>query len=335
MDTMGLHRQIQQLKTTVQTGSYDFDEMAMELFRIQSSHNPVYRRYLDLLRIEPDFLTSLDQVPFLPIQLFKYQNIRTGYWETNIWFESSGTTGQQPSRHLIEDLDFYLANCTRGFTRQWGSPQDWCFLALLPGYLERRHSSLVAMVSHFIERSQQAGSGFYLYDHQKLFNQLLHCKANHTPTILFGVSFALIDFLEQHPLDFPELHIIETGGMKGRKEEMTKESLHGIIRQRTSAHIHSEYGMTELLSQSYSRDGLFFHDTPTLRFRIFEREDPLVQERKLNRAGRVGIIDLANVATCSFLLTEDLGRFNGQGYTIDGRLDQSEWRGCNLLVQDL
>lgn len=326
---------IRQFKDLITSGDYDFDQIAMNIFQFQSRNNMIYHTYLDLINCYPEQVTRLEEIPFLPVQLFKFRAIQTGKWKSEAWFESSGTTGQQPSRHMVEDLSFYHRNCVRGFQNYWGDPAEWCILALLPSYLERHHSSLVSMVDYFIRRSTYQESGFYLYDHQKLYDQLMHCQSKGIPTVLFGVAFALTDFFEKYKMNFPGLHVIETGGMKGRREEMTREALHEFLRQRSQAQIHSEYGMTELLSQGYATGDLIFANSSTFRARLFEREDPLVPENREGRVGRIGVIDLANVATCSFILTEDLGRYRQGGFTVEGRLDASEWRGCNLMVQDL
>ena len=326
---------IDHIKKRILSGQYDFDSLALEIFAVQSKHNVIYRKYLDLINCEPEQVQRVEEIPFLPVQLFKYRTVQTGDWLPTLWFESSGTTGQQPSRHAVEDLDFYQRNSLNAFRQHLGDPAEWCILALLPSYLERKHSSLVSMVDYFIHRSKFAESGFYLYDHQKLLGQLQDCQRKGIPTVLFGVAFALMDFFEAFPMQYPQLHVIETGGMKGRREEITKEALHQMIQGQSAAHVHSEYGMTELLSQSYATSDLTFTNTATFRARVFEREDPLVPETRAGRAGRLGLIDLANIATCSFILTEDLGRYRADGFTVEGRLDESEWRGCNLMVQDL
>jgi len=311
-----------------------FEPLALKVFQYQAYHNPVYARYLSLLSIQPDLVKELTQIPFLPIQLFKNHKIISGEMTDEFCFESSGTTGSTPSRHFVSDLDFYDKVSQIGFEKQFGSLNQYCFLALLPSYLERQRSSLVHMVAHFISQSPYEESGFFLHNQSALISQLARCIEKSIPTILIGVSFALLDLAESHPMPLRDIILMETGGMKGRRKEMTRTELHQQLSKAFQLdHIHSEYGMTELLSQSYSKgEGLFY---PSLTKRVLLRDptDPF----KVSRTGRRGvlnIIDLANIDSCAFIATDDLGNIYPDGsFEVSGRLDDSELRGCNLLIE--
>lgn len=312
---------------------YDFDELALEVFRYQATYNPIYRQFVGLLGVSPSSVTNIADIPFLPITLFKKYLIQTGKWQPEVVFTSSGTTAQSPSRHAFPSLSEYLSNARKGFEHFYGRLDQYCIQALLPAYLERTGSSLVAMVNDFIQQSPYAESGFYLYDYQRLAGQLQSLKAQNIPTLLIGVSFALWDFAEQFPMDLSSTLIMETGGMKGRREEITRNALHNILNTAfQTQQIHSEYGMTELCSQAYSKgDGLFLC-APTMQVFIREVTDPFAAVSN-GKAGVINIIDLANVNSCAFIATEDLGRkYNDGSFEVLGRLDSSDLRGCNLLV---
>jgi len=313
-------------------GESDFEETALLVFRYQAAHNPLYAQFIQLLKVQPEAVTRLEDIPFLPIRLFKIYDIQSGRWQPEAVFSSSGTTGQVTSRHLVRSLDWYLAGARRGFEHFYGSIENYCVLALLPSYLERSGSSLVAMADDFIRLSQHQ-SGFFLYDHEALLERLDWCQKNNIPTLLLGVSFALLDLAEAHPTALGDTIIMETGGMKGRREELTREVLHERLKQAFgAAKIHSEYGMTELLSQAYSQGDGLFRPAPTLRVLIRETSDPLSFERA-GRPGAINLIDLANLDTISFIATDDLGRaWSDHSFEVLGRLDYSEVRGCNLLV---
>ncbi len=308
-----------------------FPDVAAAVFRYQSRQNPVYARFLALLNRSH---TELADFPFLPIQVFKHHLVQTGDWQPERFFLSSGTTGQIPSRHAVRDTGFYVENALLGFAQTYGDPEDWCILALLPAYLEREGSSLVLMADAFIRRSRHPESGFFLHDHDRLATALQRCIAGGVPTLLLGVSFALLDFAEAHPMPLPGVVIMETGGMKGRRQEVTREALHGVLQVAfQTKHIHSEYGMTELFSQAYSQGGGLF--TPSATMRILARDvyDPFSPARP-GKTGVLNIIDLANLDTCSFIGTEDLGRVYADGrFEVLGRLDAAEVRGCNLMVE--
>ncbi len=310
-----------------------FKEAALAVFQYQAAHNPLYSKFLELLnrRREPSTVT---RVPFLPIQFFKTQEIKSGSWQPQTVFTSSATTGQTPSRHLVRDLDFYLKNTQRGFAKMYGNPSEWRILALLPSYLEREGSSLVAMADFFIKTSKHPESGFFLNDFEKLRDTLVFCKSNNYKTLLLGVSFALLDFAERFPMDLSGITVMETGGMKGRRREMTRAELHETLCSAFHLkEIHSEYGMTELFSQAYATGGSLFTPAPTMRVLATEIYDPFCPVAP-GRTGVLNIIDLANLDTCSFIQTEDVGKVYPDGrFEVLGRLDVAEMRGCNLMVE--
>lgn len=316
-----------------QVRSDTFDSLAMDIFRYQASQNTVYSRYLALLGVEARDIHSPEQIPGLPIQLFKGQDIQTNHWETIQVFTSSGTTGQIPSRHLVHDLNWYLQTTRRLFEAQYGDLNNWCVLALLPSYLERSGSSLVAMADYFIQCTKQNGSGFYLNNASVLVSQARRAHAQGCQVLVLGVSFALLDMGDLPDCSMPFATIMETGGMKGRRQEITRQELHETLcRAFGVPQIHSEYGMTELFSQAYApHDGMFL---PPQTMRVYSRDvtDPFSNTMP-QKPGSIQIIDLANIDTCCFLATEDLGIVYPDGrFQILGRLDTSETRGCNLLL---
>ncbi|MCC6726252.1 MAG: acyl transferase [Saprospiraceae bacterium] len=314
-----------------------FEPLALEVFRFQAAHNPLYGRYLGLLNIDVQAVASLAQIPYLPIQFFKNHEVKTGEWQEQTIFTSSGTTGSETSRHYVRDLDFYKRNTVHGFRQFYGDPSDWLVLALLPSYLERTGSSLVVMAEHFIQLSKYPKSGFFLNNLEELV-EILQSVAqsairNPQSAILLGVSFALLDLAEQHSLDLQHLTIMETGGMKGRRRELTRTELHDQFKSAfNTAAIHSEYGMTELFSQAYSKGDGLFYPAPTLRAATREITDPLTLQQ-VSKTGIINLIDLANFDTCSFIATDDLGRvFPDGSFEVLGRVDNSDVRGCNLMV---
>ena len=317
-----------------------FEATALSVFRYQAAYNPLYARFLDLLGRDASGIGQLSEIPFLPITLFKRYAVQTGDWAPQQVFTSSGTTGQATSRHLVRDPQMYLDNTLRGFTPFYGDPADWCVLALLPSYLERSGSSLVAMADFFIRRSRYPQSGFFLNDWSKLRDTLQGCRAAGIPTLLLGVSFGLLDFAEAHPMDLHGVTIMETGGMKGRRRELTRAELHRTLGAAFGVPgIHSEYGMTELFSQAYSQpafsigENVLFEPAPTLRMIATEINDPFCPVAT-GRTGVLNAIDLANLDTCSFIATEDLGKVHASGrFEVLGRLDAAEMRGCNLLLE--
>jgi hypothetical protein len=318
--------------------AYPWEEVALEVFRYQAAHNGLYARFLRLLGRRVKRISTLEDIPFLPIGLFKRHWVKSGRWTPQLVFTSSGTTGQQPSRHAVRDHLFYLENARRGFAQYYGDPSKWCILALLPSYLERQGSSLVVMVDYFIRLSRYSESGFFLRNDEALADALRACQQRGVPVLLFGVSFALLDFAERAPMPLQGVVIMETGGMKGRRAELTREDLHErLCRAFHVDGVHSEYGMTELFSQAYSRPHSAqvgrFSPTRTLRAVATEIYDPL-SRAALGHNGMLCFIDLANVDTCSFIATEDVGRVHADGtFEVLGRLDAAEWRGCNLLIE--
>ncbi len=316
-----------------ESSNFDFENTAIEVFRYQYKYNTIYRKWVDNLRLHPRQVLSLDEIPFLPISAFKTHKLHCEKEREETVFLSSGTTGSIASRHYVYDLSLYLINAQRIFESFYGNVEDYCFLALLPSYLERSGSSLVAMVDHFIKKSNYAESGFYLYEHDDLLNRLASCRDQKIPTVLFGVSFALLDFIDKHSISFSELIVIETGGMKGRKKEITRDVLHHQIANGFGvSHVHSEYGMTELFSQAYSKEGGIYYPGRTMKVLIKDPTDPL-QQLKNGRSGVVNIIDLANIDSCAFIETQDLGKkYDDDSFEILGRMDVSDIRGCNLMV---
>ncbi|HRI58873.1 MAG TPA: acyl transferase, partial [Saprospiraceae bacterium] len=281
-----------------------FEQAAWTVFYYQARHNPLYARFLELLGRRTSEIQNLMSVPFLPIQFFKTQEVKSGSWLPQTVFTSSATTGQTPSRHLVRDLGFYLENARSGFARQWGDPSEWCILALLPSYLERSGSSLVAMADDLIRQSKYPESGFFLHDLKRLHDVLVFCKSSGYKTLLLGVSFALLDFAEQFPMDLSGITVMETGGMKGRRRELTRAELHETLCAAFQlTDIYSEYGMTELFSQAYTQGGPLFTPAPTLRVVATEINDPFCPVAP-GRTGVLNIIDLANLDTCSFIQTE-------------------------------
>lgn len=310
----------------------NFNAAALSLFRFQAENNPVYKKYIGFRGIDPMKVDKVEKIPFLPIEFFKTQVIKTMEWPEKMVFISSGTTGQTSGRHFIEDPAFYLRVAEKIFVERYGSLEDYHIFGLLPSYLERGHSSLVYMVAHFIQKSRSSLSGFYLYDHDTLATHLK--KAAGRKILLFGVTFALLDFAQSNPIDIPGIVAMDTGGMKGRRKEMVREEVHEILKKNLNCHtIHSEYGMTELMSQAYSSGEGRYRLPPWMRIFIREINDPFRIDARL-RHGGVNVIDLANIHSCAFIETKDLGRVNEEeGYFEPlGRFDNSDVRGCNLMM---
>lgn len=310
----------------------EFEHSALSVFRFQFAHNSTYRSYCQLLNINKEDIHHLEDIPFLPISFFKTHLVKTTRFTPALTFRSSGTTGMQQSRHLIKDAILYQMSLTEGFRFFYGSPSEYTFLALLPNYLEQKHSSLVYMMDSLMCQSRSKESGYYLYNHEDLYKKLIQLRDNKQKTILWGVTFALLDFAEKYTLDFPELIVFETGGMKGRRKEMVKEELYATLCKALGvSDIHSEYGMCELLSQAYSKGGNIFATPPWMRLRLRNEKDPLDGSDTVG-TGVINVIDLANIYSCSFIATEDLGRRHPNGIEVLGRLDHAQIRGCNLLV---
>ena len=315
----------------------EFNDLALEIFKIQAKENPVYSKFVEYLQIDTSKVRKIEEIPFLPIEFFKTKKIVTkyNYLPDNqfVVFKSSGTTGIVRSKHYIYNINVYEKSFLAGFMQFFGKPQDYAIFGLLPSYLEAGDSSLVYMVRRLMEYSGHKDNDFYLYDYEKLLKKIRENEASGQKMILFGVSFALLDFAEFVGKEkFKNLIIIETGGMKGRKKEIIREELHSKLRNAFRLEkIYSEYGMTELLSQAYSLGGGVFQEARTMKILIRDINDPLsyVSEEK---TGGINIIDLSNLYSCSFIATQDLGRRNKNGFEVLGRFDNSDIRGCNLLI---
>lgn len=309
-----------------------FEEYALWLFRYQAQHNPVYGRYLHLLKTRPNEVKNITDIPFLPIDLFKRHCIKTGKRKTECIFSSSGTTGQQTSRHEVADIGLYEKSFENAFRIFYGDMEQYVVLALLPAYLERGGSSLVYMADKWIAASRREQSGFYLYDYDRLAHTLEALEQQEQKTLLLGVSFALWDFAEQYAMPLRHTLLMETGGMKGKRPEIVREELHGILcRAFDTEAIHSEYGMTELLSQCYSQGKGLFRCPPWVRVFAHDLYDPFAQVA-FGQTGCLKVIDLANVYSCAFVATADLGKCYADGtFEVLGRADNSDVRGCNLM----
>jgi hypothetical protein len=323
------------LKRIREVGPTDFAGLALDVFRYQVVHNPIYAQFLDLLHVDPATVAAAIDIPHLPIALFKKYRLQSGEWKAVRTFTSSGTTGTITSHHPVRTEGWCRENARRAFEDQYGPLAGRPVLALLPAYLKRTGSSLVFMADDFIQRSGHPDSGFFLDDLVGLAEKLRQLQldlAGPRP-LLIGVSFALLDLAERHPADLRRIIIMETGGMKGRRKELTRAELHTTLSAAFKAeHIHSEYGMTELLSQAYAPQNGLFLPAPTLRATTREVTDPLSPTAS-GKTGPLNLTDLANLDTISFIATDDLGRVHPDGsFEVLGRLDASDVRGCNLLV---
>lgn len=311
-----------------------FTDIALEVFHFQATNNELYKKYIDHLGISMSQVKTLEQIPFLPIAFFKTHEIKTGAWTPQAKFTSSGTTSAMFSTHYVADLQFYLNHAQHCFEYFFGPLTNYHFFALLPSYLERHGSSLVAMMDHFIRQSNSSHSAFFLHDFEGLINKLQALKNDSKKIILWGVTFALLDLAEQYPQDIGHCMVFETGGMKGRREEITRYEMYNIMRSRLNVKsLFSEYGMTELLSQSYSKGiNARFFCPPWMRVMCRDMTDPL-KKGLLSQSGGINVIDLANWHTLSFIETEDLGKvYSDATFEVLGRLDNSDLRGCNLMV---
>lgn len=320
---------------TTETAS--FGSLALEVFRYQYNNNNIYRQYCQTLKINADDRNTIEKIPFLPINFFKTHTITTTAFEPVAIFESSGTTQTINSKHLIKDIGIYEQSFTTCFNMFYGKPEEWCIIALLPSYLERNNSSLVLMAEKLIQQSKHPQSGFYLHNTTALYETLAAQENKLQKTLLIGVTFALLDFAEKYPMKLQHTIIMETGGMKGRRKEMTRQEVHSILCNNFQLQsIHSEYGMTELLSQAYSKGDGIFNCPPWMKILIRDEDDPLtVQSSTENKtlSGAVNIIDLANIYSCSFIATEDAGKlYSDDSFEVLGRLDNSDIRGCSLLA---
>lgn len=323
-----------------QTTEKNFEKYALKVFRHQFEHNKVYHEFCSLLNKTPVKVKTLEDIPFLPISFFKSHQILNENQTAEQIFSSSGTTGQTTSKHYVSDVSIYEQSHRLGFSQFYGNIENYVVLALLPSYLEREGSSLIYMVNDFIESSHNPDSGFYLYNYDALLSKLAQLKETGSTILLIGVTYALLDLIEYAAtISFPlqELGgstiIMETGGMKGRRKEMIREELHAILKQGFGvSSIHSEYGMTELLSQAYSFGDGIFECPPWMKVLIRDTEDPLTYLSD-GKTGGINVIDLANINSCSFIATQDLGKkYPNDSFEVLGRFDHSDIRGCNLMV---
>lgn len=316
----------------------EFRRITLDVFRFQATNNPIYRQYVQSLKIDIEAIEQIEQIPFLPVEFFKSFEIIANNQNTNNpqIFTSSGTTGQITSKHLVSDSSIYQKSYLKAFELFYGNITDYCILALLPSYLEREGSSLVYMADDLIKKSKHHQSGFYLHNYDELILTLQQLQDKKQKTILLGVTYALLDVVEQFPLfrGGSNLIVMETGGMKGKRKEMIREELHNILCEGFGVKsIHSEYGMTELLSQAYSKGDGIFTTPPWMKLLIRDTNDPF-SYLPAGRTGGINIIDLANIYSCSFIATQDLGKTNpNNSFEVLGRFDNSDIRGCNLLVQ--
>lgn len=311
----------------------DFEASAIALYRYQYEHNTLYRAYNEALHIRPEQVQSMVQIPFLPISFFKSHQVQSNAsLPIAKIFDSSGTTGMTPSKHYVHDIGLYDAVSLAGFKQFYHDPKDWVVLALLPSYLERANSSLVHMVHMLMTETEQTVQGFYLNEFDLLQAQILRVQSSGKKVLLIGVTFALLDFAAAYPMDLQGVVVMETGGMKGRKEEWTRGQVHQYLQQQWNlTRIHAEYGMTELLSQAYAQAEGLFSPIDTMRVLIRDLQDPL--DTQLVGTGALNIIDLANAHSCAFIATEDMGKvYADKRFEVMGRMDFAALRGCSLMA---
>ncbi len=329
---------VQDFKSTFfEINENNFEQKALELFYFQAKSNVVYADFLEKIKINPQNIKVLEDIPFLPIDFFKDFKVVSEENSENISneviFESSGTTGQVTSKHYVKDTNFYKKVSKNIFENIYQKLENWHILALLPSYLERGNSSLVFMVEDFIQKSGSKYAGFYLDNVAELSQKIQLLRQKNEKILLIGVTFALLDFAENHPQDLSDVIIMETGGMKGRRKELIRQDAHEILCNAFNVkQIHSEYGMTELLSQAYSQENGIFTLPPSMKFLLRDTTDPF-SGNLTRQSGALNIIDLANIESCAFLETKDLAKKNSPNtYEILGRLDNTDIRGCNLMV---
>jgi len=313
----------------------EFLVTALEVFHYQFDQNSVYHDFCKNLGRGKDKVRSVEEIPFLPVEFFRNHKIVTGDSPIQIVFESSGTTGVVPGKHYVTDISLYEDSFTKSFNLFYGNPEEYLILALLPSYTEREGSSLVYMVNKLIEKSKHQKSGFYKENTAGLIRTVTEAKEGNHKILLLGVSFALLDLAENESPDFSGVIIMETGGMKGRRKELTRQELHKILKEKVNINsVHSEYGMTELLSQAYSSGNGIFYYPPWMKIVIRDPQDPLTIYNLPGRTGGINIIDLANINSCAFIATGDLGKLHEDGgFEVLGRFDNSDIRGCNLMAE--
>lgn len=312
----------------------EFENLALEIFRNQAQNCEVFADFVRNLGIEQEQVKKVEHIPYLPIEFFKTHDVISGAGNAEVMFSSSGTSGMVLSRHAVKDISVYIKSFRKAFELFYGDIRKYAILALLPSYLEREGSSLIYMADDLIRLSGNEKSGYFLSDHKTLNETLVHFKSIKIPTLLIGVTYALLDFAESRSIEFPELIVMETGGMKGKRQEMVRKELHEILCEGFGVPaIHSEYGMTELLSQAYSKGAGLFHCPPWMQVHIRDTYDPL-ELLGTDKTGGINVIDLANINSCSFIATQDLGKAFPDGtFEVLGRFDNSDIRGCNLLVE--
>ncbi len=310
-----------------------FKEVAIAVFKHQFKNNKVYRSFCDLINKHPSDIREVEHIPFLPIQFFKSREVLSSTDKIDETFTSSGTTGSVTSKHFVTDINLYKESYLKGFAHFYGNIEEYVVLALLPNYLERNGSSLVFMVDDLIAKSKNSESGFYLNNLDELAEKLTNLDKNGQKILLIGVSFALLDLIEKHQFNLKNTIVMETGGMKGRRKELIRDELHELLQDGFKVdEIHSEYGMTELLSQGYSKGNGVFETPPWMKILTRDTEDALTILPK-GKAGGINVIDLANYNSCSFIATQDLGKVDeNETFEIIGRFDDSDIRGCNLMV---
>jgi phenylacetate-coenzyme A ligase PaaK-like adenylate-forming protein len=314
--------------------THDFEQTALAIFLYQAAQNEVYRRYIDLLKIDIDAIHSIDKIPFLPISFFKQQKIVTGHFKPAIVFTSSGTTGMVNSTHYVKNEQLYIKSFLQCFRQFYGHESDYTFICLLPSYLEREGSSLIYMMDYLVKASGKPQSGFYPQINDEFIAVIKALQQNKTQKVFFiGVTFALLELAEKFPCDLSRFIIMETGGMKGRRKEITRAELYEILKKNLNAKaIHSEYGMTELLSQAYSKENGHFFCPKHMKVLIRDLNDPFAT-LGTNKTGVINVIDLANIYSCAFIATQDAGKLLSNGsFEVLGRVDYSDVRGCNLLM---
>lgn len=330
---MGYIFQLEPAKYIEQITPDVFDEVALSLFRHQYDNNSIYKQYVDALNVSPTHVASIESIPYLPVSFYKTHEVVCGAAkDAQIVFSSSSTTADIPGKHYVKNLELYIQACMHGFKSFYGNIEDYAIVALLPSYLQREGASLVYMVERFMEHSQHPLNGFYLDEYAQLNTVLKQLEAKGQKTLLIGVTFALLDFAEAHPMQLKHTIVMETGGMKGRRKELTREEVHEFLKKQLGIdNVHSEYGMTELLSQAYAlKDGMF-RTSATMKVLARDINDPF--ELHPTGTGCLNIIDLANVHSCAFIATDDITRIHNDGsFEVLGRADHSALRGCNLMV---
>jgi phenylacetate-coenzyme A ligase PaaK-like adenylate-forming protein len=329
-----LFRQLEEQLFKIETEA-DFEKTALQEFNLQALYNPIYKAYLNYLRIAPGSVYCLEQIPCLPITFFRTQKVITGNEEPALFFSSSGTTASETSKHYVARPELYNQSLLKGFQKFFGDPAQYCILALLPSYLERQGSSLVYMADLLMKIGQHPNNGFYLHNLDALAEILNKLEKQNQPTLLIGVSFALLDLAEKYSFKLKNTLIMETGGMKGQRRELTRMELHTQLKNSFGVdHIYSEYGMTELLSQAYSFGEGIYKPVPWMQVRIREAQDPR-NYLPNGRTGAINVFDLANLYSCPFIETQDLGKLYDNGsFEVLGRMDASQLRGCNLMIAE-